>query len=117
MAIKIKRAYEPPEPSDGTRVLVDRLWPRGMTKERAHIDEWMKEIAPSDELRIWFGHDPGKWTGFQKRYRKELHHSEQEKCIKKLRALAEKGTVTLVYGASDEDHNNAQVIRGVLDKS
>ncbi len=115
--VKIKRAYETPKSSDGIRILVDRLWPRGVTKERAHIDEWMKDVAPSNQLRIWFGHDPEKWTEFQRRYRKELHESAQENSIKKLRALARKGTLTLVYGAKDEEHNNAQVIRGMLKKS
>lgn len=110
--IKLKRAYEEPSAQDGTRVLVDRLWPRGLTKQVARIDHWFKEIAPSPELRKWFGHDPGRWSDFRRRYTAELRqHGEQ---LKELRQLARRGTVTLVYAARDEEHNDAVVLRDVL---
>lgn len=108
----LKRVYEPAAKSDGVRILVDRLWPRGLTKERAAVDEWLKELAPTTELRKWFAHDPEKWPEFQVRYRKELAEKREL-----LQALQEKGdghTVTLVYGARDEVHNEAQVILSVL---
>ncbi len=105
----LKRAYEPPGPADGMRVLVDRLWPRGVKKSEAAIDVWLKEVAPSTALRQWFGHDPGKWDEFQKRYRAELSHSA---ALKELRELvARNRRTTLVFGASDADHNNAVVLR------
>ena len=110
--VQIKRAYEPPAPEDGMRILIDRLWPRGVKKETLALDQWMKELAPSTELRQWFGHDPALWTEFRARYVAELGpHAEQ---IEALRALARKGTVTLVYGAHDEAHNNAVVLRELL---
>ena len=109
--IRLKRAYEPPSPEDGTRVLVDRLWPRGVRKAEAAIDCWLKEIAPSSELRRWFGHDPSRWKEFRHRYRAEL--SARPELLDKLRALAEQGTLTLVYAAHDEDHNQAVVLRGM----
>ncbi len=110
--LKLKRAYEPAAAADGVRVLVDRLWPRGISKQQAVLDEWMKEIAPSAELRKWFGHEPAKWAEFQRRYKAELrqHHAELER----LREIATKGTLTLVYGARDEQHNDAVVLREVL---
>jgi uncharacterized protein YeaO (DUF488 family) len=111
-SIQIKRIYEPPEPSDGFRVLVDRLWPRGIAKERAGLDLWMKEIAPSTELRRWFGHDPERWTEFQARYRAELHEHGAE--LAQLRSHARKGTVTLLFGARDFEHNEAVVLREIL---
>jgi uncharacterized protein YeaO (DUF488 family) len=111
MTISIKRAYEPPAKSDGLRVLVDRLWPRGVTKAKAGIDLWLKELAPSTELRKWFGHDPGKWTEFQKRYRAEL---KDNPALSELRAHAHRGHVTLVYSARDELHNDAVVLAHVL---
>lgn len=110
--IQIKRVYEPAEPSDGFRVLVDRLWPRGVAKERAALDLWMKEIAPSPELRRWFGHDPKRWTEFQKRYREELKADAAE--LAELRSQARKGTVTLLFGARDVEHNEAVVLRDIL---
>ena len=110
--IRLKRAYEPPSPEDGTRVLVDRLWPRGVRKAEAVIDCWLKEIAPSSELRRWFGHDPSRWKEFRRRYRAEL--SSRPELLNKLRALAEQGTLTLVYAARDEDHNQAVALRGML---
>lgn len=110
--LRMKRAYQPANASDGTRVLVDRLWPRGVSKIDASLDEWMKEVAPSAELRKWFGHDPERWQEFARRYRAEL--SENGVLLKKLRALARKGRVTLVYSAHDEIHNDAVVLRNVL---
>ncbi|MDB5105997.1 MAG: hypothetical protein JWP91_3686 [Fibrobacteres bacterium] len=106
---KVKRVYLPADPEDGFRVLVDRLWPRGLSKSKAHVDLWMKEIAPSDGLRKWFGHDPERWIGFEKRYREELRGKGGEK--KSLRGLErDHGTVTLLFGAKDEKRNNAVVL-------
>jgi uncharacterized protein YeaO (DUF488 family) len=110
--VKLKRAYEPPAPGDGVRVLVDRLWPRGVSKTDAALDRWMKEIAPSTELRKWFGHDPDRWEEFGRRYGAELHANDE--LLGALRALARQGTVTLVYSAHDEAHNDAVVLRDVL---
>ena len=111
--LKIKRIYEPAESSDGFRVLVDRLWPRGVSKAKAHVDLWMKEIAPSDKLRKWFGRDPERWNEFQKRYREEL--KEKSELLGQLRALHKKHrNVTLVYGAKDEQHNQAVALRDSL---
>ena len=112
MAIEIKRVYEEPSRADGTRVLVDRLWPRGLTKERAQVDLWMKDVAPTTELRKWFNHDPSKWTGFQSRYREEL--KSKADLLAELKQKAAKGTVTLVYGAKDEVHNEAAVLQSLL---
>ena len=110
--IKLKRIYDPPIPDDGRRVLVDRLWPRGIAKDAARLDDWLKEIAPSDELRKWFGHDPAKWEEFRERYRSELQsHQEQ---LAELRAAANKRTVTLLYAAKDEEHNNAVVLEEMI---
>jgi uncharacterized protein YeaO (DUF488 family) len=110
--IRLKRAYDPPAPEDGVRVLVDRLWPRGLRKTDAAIDRWLKDIAPSTELRRWFGHDPDRWDEFRRRYRHEL--SAHAELLDELRALARAGTVTLVYAAKDERHNDAVVLREVL---
>lgn len=110
--VRIKRAYEAPSADDGTRVLVDRLWPRGVRKADAAIDHWAKELAPSTELRKWFGHDPARWAEFRQRYAAELR--EQGEALDRLRGLAEKGPVTLVYAAHDEEHNDAVVLRDVL---
>jgi uncharacterized protein YeaO (DUF488 family) len=110
--IRLKRAYEPPSPEDGMRVLVDRLWPRGLRKADAAIDCWLKEVAPSSQLRRWFGHDPGRWEEFSRRYRAEL--SACPELLDQLRALAEQGTLTLVYAAHDEDHNQAVALRDML---
>lgn len=112
MGVQLKRAYEPPAASDGLRVLVDRLWPRGVSKEAARIDQWLKEIAPSAELRKWFGHDPAKWQEFRRRYFREL--DEQQKAVAALRGHIRAGTVTLVYGAKDEQHNDAVALREYL---
>jgi uncharacterized protein YeaO (DUF488 family) len=110
--LRLKRAYEPAAPDDGVRILVDRLWPRGVSKEAASLDEWMKEIAPSTELRQWFGHDPGRWAEFQRRYKAELREHDEE--LGRIRSVAKKQTVTLVYSAHDEQHNDAIVLRDVL---
>ena len=112
MKLKIKRVYETPKKEDGKRILVDRLWPRGLTKERASIDLWLKDIAPSTELRKWFGHDPQKWKEFRKRYNEELKKNTKQ--IEILENQLSKGTVTLVYGAKDEEHNEALVLKGFL---
>ena len=110
--LRLKRAYEPAEKSDGTRILVDRLWPRGVTKAEAGLDEWVKEVAPSAELRKWFGHDPDRWDEFRRRYRVELER--QAELLKDLRRRACDGPVTLVYSARDEIHNDAVVLRDVI---
>jgi len=110
--IHLKRAYEWPSSSDGVRILVDRLWPRGVTKERAAIDQWMKEVAPSTELRRWFGHDPKRWGEFRRRYRIELSHHQE--LLNALRATARKRPLNLVYAARDREHNEAIVLREVL---
>jgi uncharacterized protein YeaO (DUF488 family) len=111
--IQLKRVYEKPSRKDGLRVLVDRLWPRGLTKERAAVDLWLKEVAPSTELRRWFRHDPAKWKKFQAHYRKEL--KRQKDALKLLKEKSKDHTVTLVYGARDEEHNEAVVLKLVLD--
>lgn len=111
--IKVKRVYEKPAKDDGYRVLVDRLWPRGMKKEAAHLDLWLKEVAPSDELRKWFGHDPEKWGEFQKKYRVELR--KQKELIAELKQTEKKkGTLTLLFGAKDQEHNEAVVLAAAL---
>jgi uncharacterized protein YeaO (DUF488 family) len=110
--IQLKRAYEARSRNDGRRILVDRLWPRGISKAKAGIDEWLKELAPSTELRKWFGHDPERWDEFRRRYAKEIH--AQAELLAHLRAIAREGPVTLVYSAHDELHNDAIVLRDVL---
>lgn len=114
MTATIKRVYDTPAKSDGYRVLVDRLWPRGVSKERAKLDLWLKEIAPSTELRKWFGHDPKKWPEFQKRYRAELRANKE--VVTQLKKLATKRRVTLLFGARDVDHNEAAVLRDYIAK-
>jgi uncharacterized protein YeaO (DUF488 family) len=110
--VRLKRAYEPPAADDGTRILIDRLWPRGVKKTDAAIDEWMKEIAPSSALRKWFGHEPGRWQEFRRRYQSEIRqHPEQ---FEQLRTLARHGPVTLVFAARDEAHNDAVVLKDLL---
>ena len=111
--LKIKRAYVPAKPADGYRVLVDRLWPRGVSKTSARIDVWLKDVAPSDALRKWFGHDPARWTEFAKRYRRELQ-ANPEPLRQLQRLIAEHGSVTLVYSAHDEQHNQAVVLQEIL---
>lgn len=110
--IRLKRAYEPPSPGDGARVLVDRLWPRGLRKDDAAIDCWMKEIAPSAELRRWFAHDPSRWDAFRRRYLIELAHSAD--LVDELAALARTGPVTLIFAARDALHNQAVVLHEIL---
>ena len=110
--VRIKRAYEAPSADDGTRVLIDRLWPRGIGKAEAAVDHWMKEVSPSTELRKWFGHDPARWEEFQRRYRSELKDHRDE--LDRLRELTREGVVTLVYAARDEAHNDAVVLRDLL---
>jgi len=111
--IKIKRVYEKPAKEDGWRVLVDRLWPRGMKKEAAYLDVWMKDVAPSDALRKWFGHKPENWSEFQKKYRSEL--GKKKELVAELKKMAkEHGTLTLLYGAKDEEHNQAVVLAEAL---
>ncbi|MBJ6750144.1 DUF488 domain-containing protein [Geomonas anaerohicana] len=113
--IRLKRIYDEAAAQDGVRVLVDRLWPRGISKDKAHLDRWEKELAPSDELRHWFGHDPEKWQEFRARYRKELEG--QGTLIEELAALAAGKTLTLLYAAKDEEHNNAVVLKEILEDS
>jgi uncharacterized protein YeaO (DUF488 family) len=110
--VKLKRVYEEPSRRDGYRVLVERLWPRGLNKERAAVDLWLKEVAPSPELRKWFNHDPAKWPGFQKRYRAELE--KHKEAIQELKKKSKKDTVTLVFAARDQEHNSAVVLKKVL---
>lgn len=110
--VGLKRAYDAPAPGDGMRILVDRLWPRGVSKASARIDLWLKEIAPSTELRKWFGHDPAKWPGFRGRYFREL--DENREAVERLLALARRGKVTLVYGAKDRERNDAVALREYL---
>ena len=109
MKIRIKRVYEQPDKHDGRRILVDRLWPRGLTKEKASVDLWLKDIAPSTALRKWFGHDPDKWEAFKERYLAELKNNSEQ--IRLLKQELDKGDVTLVYGAKDKEHNEAVVIQ------
>ncbi len=111
--IQLKRVYEKPSRNDGLRILVDRLWPRGLTKERAAVALWLKDVAPSTELRKWFGHDPAKWKQFQVRYRKELR--EKTDALKVLKKKSKEQIVTLVYGARDEEHNEALVLKAILE--
>jgi uncharacterized protein YeaO (DUF488 family) len=112
--LQIKRVYEERSDSDGRRILVDRLWPRGVSRERAGIDQWMKDLAPSDQLRRWFGHDPSRWEEFRARYLREL--AEKEDLISTLREMNREGTVTLIYAAKDPHHNNAEVLKEVIEQ-
>ncbi|BBD73631.1 hypothetical protein HS1genome_2020 [Sulfodiicoccus acidiphilus] len=111
--IKVKRIYDEPSPEDGLRVLVDRLWPRGVKKEVARVDVWLKEIAPSDELRKWFSHDPGRWEEFKVKYREELEGNPNLARLAQL--VRENNAVTLLYSAKDRDRNNAVALREVLE--
>lgn len=115
MTVSIKRVYEKPEPADGFRILVDRLWPRGVSKEHAEVDEWLKDVGPSDALRKWFGHVPERFAEFSARYRAELQENEAFEALQSL--VSENTTVTLVYSAKDEDHNQAVVLREALKKA
>lgn len=116
MVIRIKRIYEPAAEEDGFRILIDRLWPRGIKKETAKIDMWLKEVAPSNELRKWFSHDPKKWEEFKKKYAEEL--AAKPELLKKIRQIEkEKRTVTLLYSARDEEYNNAVALKAILEKT
>jgi uncharacterized protein YeaO (DUF488 family) len=112
MDVRLKRAYDPPAATDGYRVLIDRLWPRGISRDGAKLDDWEKELAPSTELRKWFGHDPTRFERFRQRYVDELRH--QRPLLSALRRRAREGTLTLVYSAHDEEHNDAVVLSKVL---
>ena len=112
--IRLKRAYDKPSASDGERVLVERLWPRGVTKARAALDLWLKDVAPSPELRTWFGHDPAKWAEFKRRYWQELR--ARREAVDVLRDKAGRGTVTLVYAARDQEHNGAVALKEFLER-
>ncbi|HEY3803959.1 MAG TPA: DUF488 family protein [Kofleriaceae bacterium] len=112
--IRLKRAYEPAEAADGYRVLVERLWPRGVRKADAHIDEWAKDVAPSHELRRWFGHEPRRFPTFRERYLRELRAEPARTAVAELARRAARGTVTLIYSARDEAHNNAVVLARIV---
>jgi uncharacterized protein YeaO (DUF488 family) len=112
--VRRKRAYEPAHASDGHRVLIDRIWPRGVSREQACLDEWAREVAPSRELRQWFGHDPARFSEFRRRYESEL--ATQEEKLRDLRRIARGGTLTLVYGARDTEHNDAVVLADLLER-
>jgi uncharacterized protein YeaO (DUF488 family) len=111
--VKAKRVYDPASPDDGKRILVDRLWPRGIKKERAKIEEWLKDIAPSDELRKWFSHDPAKWPDFEKRYAAEL--KKKSDLVERLRAEAKKGTITLLFASKEAKYNNTAVLKELIE--
>ena len=110
--VRLKRAYEAPAASDGARVLVDRMWPRGVRREDAALRLWVRDVAPSDALRRWFGHDPSRWDEFRRRYRSEL--AARREAVATLRSLARRDTLTLVYAARDREHNEAVVLRDVI---
>jgi len=113
VGLRLKRAYERPEEGDGKRVLVDRLWPRGLSKQAARIDLWLRDVAPSDELRQWFKHDPEKWDEFKRRYFAELNDRDEQ--LEELVEAAAGETVTLIFAAKDEDHNNATALKEYLE--
>ena len=112
--VRLRRVYEAPDPSDGQRVLVDRLWPRGLAKSKAGIDEWLRAVAPSDELRRWYGHQPDKFPAFRQRYQQELRGPGQSGALDHLRQLARNGTVTLLTATRDIEHSEAAVLAGML---
>lgn len=114
--VKLKRAYEPASRDDGWRVLVERLWPRGVRKQELAIDDWLKEVAPSHELRRWFGHDPARWAEFVHRYRQELKEPAAARALAELARRAAAGPVTLVYAARDAEHNNALALRDLIER-
>jgi uncharacterized protein YeaO (DUF488 family) len=114
MVLQLKRVYEAPSTTDGTRILVDRLWPRGLTKEKAHVDLWLKEVAPSNDLRKWFAHDPTKWPEFKARYKAELKNNAVQLAL--LKQAITRGPATLLYGAKDRKHNEAVVLQDVLSR-
>ncbi len=113
--IRIKRVYDPPARDDGERILVDRLWPRGVSREQARIATWIKDIGPGTELRKWFGHDPSRWDEFRKRYLRELEEPGKQAVLRELADKSRHGIVTLVFGAKDELHNNAMVLKQAVD--
>lgn len=113
--IRVRRIYDDPEPSDGARVLVDRVWPRGVSKDHAHLDEWLKNVAPSNELRQWYGHDPDKYAEFARRYREELRDDTRAEAFDQLKELAEKGTLTLLTASKRDDISQAAVLKKSLD--
>ena len=115
--LKIKRIYEPPAPEDGKRYLVDRLWPRGVSKSRAGLDAWLKDVAPSQELRRWFDHAPAKWEAFQERYQAELRQGAAWEVVEKLGREARQGAVTLLYAAKDETRNNAVCLKQFIENT
>lgn len=112
--IQLKRAYDAPAPSDGRRILVDRIWPRGLSKERAAVDEWVQDVAPSTELRKWFGHEPAKWEGFKKKYFSEL--DQRPDALRPVLEACSRGPVTLLFSAKDSEHNNAVALQEYLEK-
>ncbi len=114
LRIRLRRIYDPPEADDGVRILVDRLWPRGVSKERAQIALWLRDVAPSNELRRWFGHDPAHWEEFQARYRQEL--AAAPSALAPLLEAAQRGPVTLLYSARDEQHNQAVVLKAIIEE-
>jgi uncharacterized protein YeaO (DUF488 family) len=114
LSVALKRAYDEPAVSDGTRVLVERLWPRGISKERAHIDIWLKDVAPSTELRKWFNHDPQKFQEFRRRYETELTSEVAQEALAKLREIAKQGQLTLIFAARDTGHSNAVILQDLL---
>ena len=107
--LKIKRVYDPPSPNDGKRILIDRLWPRGLKKEDAKVDDWIKEVAPSTELRTWYGHDPKKWSEFERRFFSELQRRQD--LVEGIVSASRKGTVTLLFGSREERFNNAVALK------
>lgn len=112
--IRIQRVYDVDRPTIGKRILVDRVWPRGLTKESLHLDAWERDLGPSNDLRKWFGHDPARWAEFRKRYRAELAQRDQATRLDELARIARQGPITLLYGARDEEHNQAVVLQEVL---
>ncbi|WP_210603866.1 DUF488 domain-containing protein [Brevibacterium oceani] len=113
--IRVRRIYDDPEPSDGTRVLVDRVWPRGVSKDHANLGEWLKDVAPSTELRQWYGHDPDKYDEFARRYREELKDDTRAEALDRLKDIAEKGTLTLLTASKRDDISQAAVLKKTLD--
>jgi uncharacterized protein YeaO (DUF488 family) len=114
VSIRLKRVYDKPAKADGRRVLIDRIWPRGLTKEEAQIDDWLKEMAPSTRLRKWFGHDPARWKEFKKRYAAELDRRREQ--VEQLAQWGRKRTLTLLFGAKDIEHNNAVALKEYIEK-
>jgi len=114
--LKIKRAYDKPEPDDGKRILIDRLWPRGISKSEAEIDEWLKDLGPTTELRKWFGHDPEKWEEFKRKYIQELSNPDKGAILRNIARTAEHTSVTLVYSARDTEHSDVKVIEELVNR-